>query len=67
MSFVSGPYREFSLEKSRFISGTLFSYVDMPAKFELHLLSISTVINHAWCIMPRFVIFILDAIFHILS
>ena len=37
----------------------------MLAKFELYLLSIITVINHAWYIMSRFVIFVLDAIFHI--
>ena len=37
----------------------------MSTKFELQLLSISTVKTHAWCIMLRFVIFVLDAIFHI--
>ena len=45
----------------------LFSHLIMSAKFELLLLSISTVKIHAWCIMLRFVIFVLDAIFHIWS
>ena len=44
-----------------------FSHVIMSTKFELQLLSISTVKTHAWCIMLRFVIFVLDAIFHIWS
>jgi len=37
-----------------------FSHVAMPAKFGLHLLSISIVINHACDIMSRFVIFVLN-------
>ena len=45
----------------------LFSHIIMSAKFELLLLSICTVKIHAWCIMLRFVIFVLDAIFHIWS
>ena len=41
-----------------------FSHVTMPVKFELHLLFF-TVINHPYDIMPRIVIFVLDAIVHI--
>ena len=41
------------------------SHVTMPAKFELLLLSIFTVINHTCDIMPSFVIYVLGAIFHI--
>ena len=39
----------------------------MPEKFEHHLLNILTVIIHAYDIMLRIVIFILDAILHIWS
>ena len=39
----------------------------MPAKFEHHLLSISTVINHTCDIMLSFAIFVLEEIYHIWS
>ena len=39
----------------------------MPAKFEYHLLSISTVINHTCDIMLSFAIFVLEEICHIWS
>ena len=39
----------------------------MPAKFEHHLLSISTVINHTCDIMLSFAIFVLEEICHIWS
>ena len=39
----------------------------MPAKFEHHLLSISTVINHTCDIMLSFAIFVMEEICHIWS
>ena len=39
----------------------------MPGKFEHHLLSISTVINHTCDIMLSFVIFVMEEICHIWS
>ena len=39
----------------------------MPAEFEHHLLSISTVINHTCDIMLSFAIFVMEEICHIWS
>ena len=44
-----------------------FSHINMPAKFEHHLLSISTVINHTCDIMLSFAIFVMEEICHIWS
>ena len=58
-------YSSFAEKNLDLLLGLCFSHASMPAKFEPYLLSIATVINHAWYIISRFVIFVLDEIIHI--
>ena len=44
-----------------------FSHINMPEKFEHHLLNILTFIFYAWDIMLSFAIFVLEEICHIWS
>ena len=44
-----------------------FSHINMPEKFEHHLLNILTFIIHAWDIMLSFAIFVLEEICNIWS
>ena len=60
MVYTSYTYKNLGLFLELF-----FSPVTMPTKFELYLLSILTVKIHDYDIMPRIVIFVLDAIVHI--
>jgi len=60
-------YSSFAWKNLGLFPELCFSHVTKAAKFELHLLSISIVINHTCDIMSIFVIFGLNAIVHICS